>query len=258
MAIKVDMNSDMGESFGAYTIGNDEALLDIVSSANIACGFHGGDFNVMAETVSKAVEKCVGIGAHPGLNDLWGFGRRVIDVDPRDLENMVTYQIGALQAFAAANGVRVVHVKPHGSLGNMAAVDYGIALAIAKAIKAVDPAMIYLALAGSEMVKAGEKLGIPVAREGFADRTYDDDGNLTSRKKPGAVLHDPEEIVKNVVHMVTEKELISVNGKSIPVTLDSICVHGDEPTAVAAAAAVRKGLEAAGVDVVPIAQMGIV
>ena len=257
MTIKIDMNSDMGESFGAYTIGNDEALLDIVSSANIACGFHGGDFNVMADIVAKAVDKGVGIGAHPGMNDLWGFGRRFFDINLHDLENMMTYQIGALQAFAAANGTRVVHVKAHGFLGNKAAVDYDVALAIAKAIKAVDPTMIYLCLAGSEMVKAGEKLGIPVAREGFADRAYEDDGNLVSRKKPGAVLHDPEVIVKNVVRMVTEKEVISVNGKAVPVELDSICVHGDEPTAVAVAAAVRKGLEAAGVDVVPLAEMGI-
>ncbi len=257
MAIKVDMNSDMGESYGAYTIGNDEALLDIVSSANIACGFHGGDFNVMANTVAKSVEKGVGIGAHPGLNDLWGFGRRVIDINLKDLENMVVYQIGALQAFAAANGTHVVHVKAHGSLGNMAATNYDIAMAITKAIKAVDPNLIHLCLAGSEMIKAGEELGIRMAREGFADRTYDDEGNLTSRKLPGAVLHDPEVIVKNVVHMVTEKEIISTSGKSIPVELDSICVHGDEPTAVAAAAAIRKGLEAAGVEVVPLDRMGI-
>jgi 5-oxoprolinase (ATP-hydrolysing) subunit A len=258
MAIKVDMNSDMGESFGAYTIGNDAALLDIVTSANIACGFHGGDFNVMAEVVAQSVERGVGVGAHPGLNDLWSFGRRVIDVNPRDLENMVAYQIGALQAFATANGTKVVHVKAHGSLGNMAAVDFDIAYAIAKAMKAVDPTMICLGLAGSQIVKAAEKAGIPLAREGFADRTYDDDGNLTSRKLPGAVLHDPDVIVDSMVRLVTQKEIISTSGKKIPMEVDSICVHGDEPSAVAAAAAVRKALEGAGVQVVPLVQMGIV
>lgn len=255
MAKQVNLNADMGECFGAFKIGDDDALLDIIGSASIACGFHAGDARTMQHVVMRAKEKGVSIGVHPGFNDLWGFGRRRIDMNHRDLEYMVAYQIGALQGMATYAGSKVTHLKPHGSLNNMAAEDIEVALAIGRAIKTVDRSIIYVALAGSEMEAAAIKLELPLAREGFCDRLYDDDGNLTSRKIPGAVLHDPEEIKNRVVHMVLNEEIVSRNGKHLRRKLDSLCVHGDEPSAVVAARAVRQGLEAAGVRVVPLPEM---
>jgi len=255
MARKVNLNADMGEGFGAYDIGNDAALLPIIGSANVACGFHAGDPNVMHRLVTQAKEHGVSIGAHPGFNDLWGFGRRRIDMKPRDLELMVAYQIGALQAIAAYAGTRVTHVKPHGALNNMAAEIPDYALAIGRAIKTVDPSLIYVALAGSEMDKAGESLGLRVAREAFVDRQYEDDGNLTSRKIEGSVIKDPQVASERVVRMVLEQEIVSRNGKRLPTRIDSLCVHGDEPTAVAVAQAARDGLLAAGVQLVTIPEM---
>jgi UPF0271 protein len=255
MARQVNLNADMGEGFGAYTIGNDDALLDIIGSASIACGFHAGDPNVMQHVVMRAKAKGVSIGAHPGFNDLWGFGRRRIDMKLSDLEYMIAYQIGALQALAAYAGETVTHLKPHGALNNMAAENLDIALAIGRAMKTVDRSIIYVALAGSEMEAAAVKLDLPLAREGFCDRLYDDDGNLTSRKIAGAVLHDAEEIKSRVVNMVLNEEIVSRFGKHLPRKIDSLCVHGDEPTAVLAARAVRQGLEAAGVEVLPLPAM---
>jgi 5-oxoprolinase (ATP-hydrolysing) subunit A len=255
MAKQVNLNADMGEGFGAWKMGNDDALLDIIGSASIACGFHAGDPNVMHHVVTRAKEKGVSIGAHPGFNDIWGFGRRRIDMNVRDLEYMIAYQIGALQAMAAYVGEKVTHLKPHGALNNMAAENLEFALAIGRAMKAVDRSIIYVALAGSEMEAAAVKLDLPLAREGFCDRLYDDDGNLTSRKIPGAVLHDAEEIKNRVVHMVLDEEIVSRNGKHLKRKIDSLCVHGDEPTAVLAARAVRQGLEAAGVRVLPLPEM---
>lgn len=255
MAPKVNINADMGEGFGAYDIGNDMALLPIIGSANVACGFHAGDPNVMHRLVTQAKEHGVSIGAHPGFNDLWGFGRRRIDMKPRDLELMVAYQIGALQAIAAYAGTRVTHVKPHGALNNMAAEIPDYALAIGRAIKTVDESLIYVALAGSEMDKAGESLGLRVAREAFVDRLYEDDGNLTSRKIEGSVIKDPKVAAERVVRMVLEQEIVSRNGKRLPTRIDSLCVHGDEPTAVAVAQAARDGLLAAGVQLVTIPEM---
>jgi UPF0271 protein len=205
--------------------------------------------------VTRAKAKGVSIGAHPGFNDLWGFGRRRIDMKLNDLEYMIAYQIGALQALAAYAGETVTHLKPHGALNNMAAEDLDIALAIGRAMKTVDRSIIYVALAGSEMEAAAVKLDLPLAREGFCDRLYDDDGNLTSRKLPGAVLHDAEEIKNRVVRMVLDEEIVSRNGKHLPRKIDSLCVHGDEPTAVVAARGVRQGLEAAGVRVLPLTEM---
>ncbi|WP_431857125.1 LamB/YcsF family protein [Azospirillum sp.] len=255
MARKVNLNADMGEGFGAYDIGNDLALLPIIGSANVACGFHAGDPNVMHRLVTQAKEHGVSIGAHPGFNDLWGFGRRRIDMKPRDLELMVAYQIGALQAIAAYAGTKVTHVKPHGALNNMAAEIPDYALAIGRAIKTVDASLIYVALAGSEMDKAGESLSLRVAREAFVDRLYDDDGNLTSRKIEGSVIKDPQVAAERVVRMVLEQEIVSRNGKRLPTRIDSLCVHGDEPTAVAVAKAARDGLLAAGVQLVTIPEM---
>lgn len=255
MARRVNLNADMGEGFGAYDIGNDEALLTIIGSANVACGLHAGDPNVMHRLVMRAKETGVSIGAHPGFNDLWGFGRRRIDMKPRDLELMVAYQIGALQAIAAYAGLKVTHVKPHGALNNMAAEIPDYAMAIGRAIRTVDPSLIYVALAGSEMDKAGESLDLRVAREAFVDRLYDDDGNLTSRKIEGAVIKDPQYAADRVVRMVLDQEIVSRNGKRIPTRIDSLCVHGDEPTAVAVAQAARDALRAAGVELVTIPEM---
>ncbi len=257
MATKVNLNADMGEGFGAYDIGSDTEILKIVASANVACGFHAGDPNTMRRSVELALAEGVSIGAHPGFNDLWGFGRRRIDTGLGDLENMTAYQIGALQGLAAACGTRVTHVKLHGALSNMAAENYDIAMAGAKAVKAVDSGLIYLAQAGTEMIRAARDIGLVVAEEVFADRAYEDDGTLVSRKKPGAVLHDAAQIVATVVGMVQEQAVTSINGKKIPVNVDSICVHGDEPTAVTAAASVRAGLEAAGIAVVPLTGLGL-
>jgi 5-oxoprolinase (ATP-hydrolysing) subunit A len=252
MATQINLNADMGEGFGAYDIGDDEALLKIIRSASIACGFHAGDPLTMHRVVRRAKEEGVSIGAHPGFNDLWGFGRRRIDMKPDHLEYLVAYQIGALQAMAAYAGA---HVKPHGALNNMAAENAEYAMAIGRAIRTVDRDLIYVALSGSEMETAGRKLGLRVAREGFCDRLYDDDGNLTSRSIPGSVIKDPAAATKRVVDMVRNGEILSRNGKRIARSIDTLCVHGDEPTAIALARAVRTGLETAGVEIVPLTAM---
>nr|WP_321456034.1 5-oxoprolinase subunit PxpA [uncultured Cohaesibacter sp.] len=250
----VDLNSDMGESFGAFKIGDDASMLSIVSSANVACGFHGGDPLVMHETLQLAKGNGVGVGAHPGFNDLWGFGRRPIHGDrPEDIEKQMIYQIGAIKGMATALGVTVGHFKAHGALSNMAAVDHDLALATARAVKAVDPDMIYVALPGSQMEKAAEKLGLCVAREIFADRAYEDDGMLVSRKKPGAMIEDADEAARRMVDFVQSCEIESINGKRIPVSIDTICVHGDSPKAVAMAMKIKEGLSAAGIDIKPMA-----
>jgi 5-oxoprolinase (ATP-hydrolysing) subunit A len=257
MTKKVNLNADMGEGFGAYDIGNDDALLKVIGSANIACGFHAGDPNVMHRVVTLANENGVSIGAHPGFNDLWGFGRRRIDMKPRDLEYAIAYQTGALQAIAAYTGDKVTHLKPHGALNNIAAEQFDIAMAIGRAIKTVDPSLIYVALSGSEMERAAEELGLPMAREGFADRQYDDEGNLVSRSIEGSVIKDPEIAKKQAIRMTADNEIVTRSGKIIKRQIDTICVHGDEPTAVMVAKAVRGGLEAAGIAVVPLTEMDL-
>ena len=251
----IDLNCDMGESFGAWKMGDDAEMLKIVSSANVACGFHGGDPLVMFETVGRAKENGVGIGAHPSFFDVWGFGRRVIQGEkPEDIEKMVVYQIGALQAVARAVGHQVGHVKAHGTLANLAAVDRPTALAIGRAIAAVGPELIYVVMAGTELEKAAGELGLRMAREIYADRAYDDTGNLASRKLPGAVLHDAQEAADRVQAMVREGAIISNSGKRIPVAIDTVCVHGDNPAAVAMGALVREKLEQAGIAVRPMAE----
>ncbi len=257
MALQVNLNADMGEGFGAYDIGHDAALLDIVTSANVACGFHAGDWNSMVRLARDATAKGVSIGAHPGFNDLWGFGRRRIDMSPQDLEYMVAYQIGALQGLAAYGGAAVTHVKPHGALNNMAAENEDFAMAIGRAIKTVDASLIYVALSGSRMQEAGEKLGLRVACEGFCDRLYEDDGNLMSRKKPNAVIKDPAQARAQVVEMVTNQHIISASGKRIQRRIDTLCIHGDEPTSLAIAEAVREGLIEADIEIVPLTKMSL-
>ena len=256
MATSVDLNSDMGESFGVYKLGNDEEMLTIVSSANVACGFHAGDPLVMHRTLTTAKANGVEVGAHPSFFDVWGFGRRPIHgEDPADLEKIVAYQIGAIQGIARQVGHEVSHVKAHGSLGNMTAVDEALALGVARGIKAVDPNLIYVVMPGTAMERAGEKTGLRLAREVFADRAYDDDGNLVSRKLPGAVIHDADLAARRVVEMVADGAVRSVSGKRIPVKIDTICVHGDNPAAVGMARAIRAALEAAGIVIRPMRQL---
>jgi UPF0271 protein len=257
MTLQININADMAEGFGAYDIGDDDGILHIIGSANIACGLHAGDPSIMRSVVERAVERGVSIGAHPGFNDLWGFGRRQIQMRPEDLENLIAYQIGALQAMAKYAGTQVTHLKPHGALNNMAALDAGYAAAIGRAIKAVDSDIIYVALAGSEMERAGRELGLKVALEGFCDRQYDDDGNLTSRRVPGSVYKTPEKAVEQVLNMVLHKKIISRNGKEIPCTVHSLCIHGDEPTAVAVAQAVKAALIQAGVQLMTLPEMDL-
>jgi UPF0271 protein len=255
MTGRINLNADIAEGWGAYDIGNDAGLMKIIKSANVACGFHAGDPNTMHRLCLMAKELGVSIGAHPGFNDLWGFGRRRIQMKSSDLEYMIAYQIGALQAMACYAGLKVTHLKPHGALNNMAADDEGYAMAIGRAIKTVDRDIIYVALAGSQMEKAARKLDLRLAREGFADRMYDDDGNLASRAIPGTVLKDPRLAVEHTLRMVQEGEVIAMSGKRVKVAVDTLCVHGDEPTAVTVAEAVRKALESAGIEVVPLTEM---
>jgi UPF0271 protein len=253
--MKINLNADIGEGFGAYDIGNDAELMTIIRSASVACGLHAGDANTMHRLTMLATQHKVSLGVHPGFNDLWGFGRRRIDMDPRDLELMVAYQIGALQGMARYAGLPVTHLKPHGALNNMAAVREDYALAIGRAIQTVDPTIVYVALYGSEMEKAARKLGLPLAREGFADRHYEDDGNLSPRSIPGTVFKDPDKALAQCLSMVRDRCLTSRLGKSVAVEVETICVHGDEPTAVTVARHVRQGLEAAGCRVVTIPEM---
>jgi UPF0271 protein len=235
-------------------MGDDEALLDVVTTVNVACGLHAGDPLIMARTVRMARERGVGVGAHPGPNDLWGFGRRDVSGEPvGELATLVAYQVGALQAVAAQEGARVTSVKLHGALSNRAAVDAGLAGAVARTIAAVDPALVWLVPAGSAMVRAGERAGLRVASEVFADRAYDDEGNLVSRSLPGAVISEPQRCAERAVRMVIDGGIESAGGRRVALRADSVCVHGDTPGAVAAARAVRAALEMAGVDVVPLA-----
>ncbi|MGD6778193.1 LamB/YcsF family protein [Sutcliffiella horikoshii] len=239
----VDLNSDLGESFGAYTIGNDEEVLQYISSANIACGFHAGDYNVLMKTVQKAAELGVSIGAHPGFPDLAGFGRRDMHMSKQEIFNLVVYQIGAIQAAARVAGTHLHHVKPHGALYNLASKDEMVATAIAEAVHAVDPKLILFGLAGSELVRAGEKVGLKVAQEVFADRTYQPDGTLTPRSHSNAMIHDADLAVERVLRMVTEGKVQAVNGEDIFIQADTICVHGDEAEALEFVRKLRAKLE---------------
>jgi UPF0271 protein len=250
----IDLNSDLGESFGAYVMGDDAAMLKIITSANVACGFHGGDPLVMHQTLTLAKENGVAIGAHPGFIDLWGFGRRPILGDsPADIEKILIYQIGAIQGMARSLGMTVGHFKAHGSLGNMAEGDAVIAAACARAVKAVDPTLIFVVMPGNQMEKAGDKAGLRMAREVYADRAYTDDGKLVSRKLEGAVIHDPAVAIPRLVRMVEDQEIVSIGGKRLPVAVDSVCVHGDNPAAVAMAAGIRQALGDAGFTLRPMA-----
>jgi UPF0271 protein len=253
----INLNADMGESYGRFKVGNDEAIMKVIKSASIACGFHAGDPTVMAKAVRLAKENGASIGAHPGFNDLWGFGRRQIQMNTKDLEYMIAYQIGALNGIAAGAGMKVTHVKPHGALNNMAHVDAEYAAAIARGIKSVDRDIIFVANACSEMVKAGHKEGLRVAEEAYVDRTYEDSGAMTSRKFPDAMIHDPEQAIKQVLSFVNEGAIISKNGKKIPTRIRTFCCHGDETTGVGVVSAVRQTLEKNGIKIVPLPEMDL-
>ncbi len=247
--MRVDINSDIGEGFGPWQMGNDAEIMPAITSANIACGFHAGDPDQMAQTIKLAKADGVGIGAHPGFHDLVGFGRYRMDVPFETLQNQIRYQIGALQAIATSLDAKVRHVKLHGALANMAAQDKKLALACYEAVKSVDPTLIILAMASSAQVEAADHLGLTWASEIFADRAYEDDGSLRDRREPGAVLHDPTDAAQRVLAMIKERAIITHSGKKISTPIDSICVHGDTKDAVAMARHLRHSLLESAVDV---------
>ena len=245
----MDLNSDVGESFGRWTLGDDTAMFRSVSSANVACGFHAGDPTVIRRTCREAVAAGVTIGAHVGYRDLAGFGRRFMEVDPHELADDVVYQIGALQALAATEGGRVRYVKPHGGLYNAIVSHTAQARAVVDAVKSVDPALPILGLPGSEVLRLAEAAGLRAVSEAFADRAYNADGTLVSRSLPGAVLHDPAEVAEHVLRMATDSAIRATDGSILKIDADSICVHGDSPGAVAMAGAVKAALTGAGISI---------
>ena len=255
MTTAINLNADLGEGYGRYTVGDDEAVIRLVQSASIACGFHAGDPVVMARTVRLAAAHDISIGAHPAFDDLRGFGRRPIRMSPHELEYLVAYQIGALQGIAAGAGARVTHVKPHGALNNMAHVDVEYARAIARAIKATDPNLIFVATACSEMVKAGHQAGLRVAEEGYIDRSYDDNGQLTPRSAPDAIIRDTEAAVRQMLSFLDAGGILTRSGKRLPARLQTFCAHGDDAASIATLAAVRDALLARGVRLVPLTQL---
>ena len=228
----VDINCDMGESFGNYKCGLDSEIIKYISSANIACGFHASDPLVMSESVKLAKKYGVSVGAHPGFPDLVGFGRRNMNVSNKELKSMIIYQVGALKAFCDAEDVKLAHVKPHGAMYNMAAKDEKMALAIAEAVYSVDPSLILLGLSGSCLIDAAEKCGLQSASEVFADRAYDDDGSLVARSREGSMITDEDECVARVIEMIVNGQIKSINGNNVKVMADSICLHGDSKGAV--------------------------
>lgn len=252
--MKIDLNCDMGESYGAWRMGDDEALMPHITSASIACGWHAGDPSVMRSTVRLAKRHGVRIGAHPGYPDLLGFGRRPMRVSPEEARDYLLYQIGALAAFARAEGVRLQHVKPHGALYNAAVKDRDLSCAIARAVAEADPALILVGPPDSELVRAGRGAGLKVAREGFGDRAYNEDGSLVSRKTPGALVTDPDAVADRVLLML-EGKVRAITGRIIATAVDTICLHGDTPGVAAIAKRLRERLEGAGVKVVPLEEL---
>lgn len=251
---KIDLNSDLGESFGNYKLGMDDEVIPLISSANIACGFHAGDPGVMRRTIALARENGVAVGAHPGFPDLLGFGRRNLDASLDEIKDYVTYQVGAIQAFASAQGMQLQHVKPHGALYNMAFQNPAIWEAVAEAVAALDKNLILFVLAGdnrSDLEALGTKYGIRIGFEFFGDRAYNRDGSLVSRKLPGAVIHDHQMVAEKVLKMVQEGKVVCIDGSEIDLAADTICVHGDNPSALALVKKMRETLEAAGVEIVP-------
>jgi UPF0271 protein len=251
MTFNIDLNCDMGESYGAWRLGDDAAILDHVTSANIACGLHAGDPATMHRTVKTALAKGVAIGAHPSLPDLQGFGRRVMAITPQEAYDLTVYQVGALAAFARVCGGHLAHVKAHGALYNMAAKDRALAAAIANAVRDVDAALVLFALSGSEMMSAGEEAGLRVAGEVFGDRTYQDDGTLTPRSRADAMIVDVAQSIAQVKRMILEGRVRATSGKDIAVKADTLCVHGDQPQALQFVQRIRAALAAEGISVAP-------
>ena len=246
--LSVDVNCDLGESYGLFKIGNDEEVLKHISSANIACGYHAGDHNVMEATVKLAKLHGVKIGAHPGFPDLHGFGRREMNMSSREIYNLTVYQIGALTAMAKACGTKVFHVKPHGALYNMAAMDKTVADAVAQAVLDVDAKLVLFGLTGSWLVKTGEEKGLKVAHEVFADRNYQPDGTLTPRTNDHAMIHDSEVAINRVLRMVKEGKIQAVDGTDLVIRADTICVHGDEPQTLEFVVKLKQALLDAGIE----------
>lgn len=252
--MQIDLNADMGESYGIYRLGADEEMLRSVTSANVACGWHGGDPQVMRAALRRAKELGVRVGAHPSYPDLLGFGRRVMQLSREEARDYTLYQIGALQAFARAQGIRLQHVKAHGALYNAAVRDRELALGIAEGTAEADPELIFLGLPGSELLAAGKAVGLRVAREGFGDRAYNDDGTLVSRKVAGSLLTDPDRVAAQVLAMV-QGRVRTISGKGIALEVDTICLHGDTPGAGTIARHVRASLEGQGIKLVPLEQI---
>lgn len=250
--LTVDLNSDLGEGFGNYKIGLDEEVIKHVTSVNVACGWHAGDPLVMEKTIKTAKKNKVEVGAHPGFPDLMGFGRRNLLVSPSEMKAYIKYQLGALMAFAKGEGKKIQHVKPHGAMYNMAAKDSKLAIAIAEAIYEVDKDIILLGLANSELIKAGEKVGLKVANEVFADRAYNADGTLVSRAKEGAVIHDADIAISRVIRMIKEGKVTAITGEDIEINAQSICVHGDNPEAVEFVKRIKAKLQEEGIEVTSI------
>src|SRR5204862_443322 len=247
--MRIDINSHLGESFGAYKIGNDAGLMKSITSANIAAGFHGGDPSVLRETMRMAKANGVAVGARPVFPDLVGFGRRELNVTPKEAEDFVLYQVAAVAGVARAEGVALQHVKPHGALFNMAVRNRELADAIARGVAAFDANLILFGLPGSEILAAGRAAGLRVAAEVFADRAYEPDGSLASRRKPGAVIHDADTVVARAVRMVKDRSVVAIDGSIVKLDADTICVHGDTPGSDVLAAKIRRGFEAAGISV---------
>lgn len=246
---RVDLNSDLGESFGRYTLGMDDKIIPLITSANVACGYHASDPVVMGKTIAMAKEAGIRVGAHPGFPDLMGFGRRNMAVSPEEAKAYTTYQLGALDAFCRAHEMKMQHVKPHGALYNMAAKDYTLSRAICEATAEFDSNLIVLALSGGELAHAARDMGLRTALEVFADRAYEEDGSLVNRRKEGAMITDEEEAIARVVRMIKEKKVTAITGKDIPIQADSVCVHGDGAKALAFVERIRDTLTAEGIEI---------
>jgi len=248
---RIDINCDLGESFGIYKLGQDEKIYPLITSANIACGFHAGDPQVMRASVALAVRHHVAIGAHPGTPDLSGFGRRAMELSQEELENALIYQIGALEAFVRIHHSRLSHVKPHGWLYNAAAKDFELALLIARTVKAIAPQSVLFGLAGSQLIRAAQEVGLAYAQEAFVDRTYQADGSLMNRSAKEALVADPEQAAQQALNVVLEGKVRTVDGTQVETRADTLCVHGDNSSALSVLTEVRRRLLAAGVKILP-------
>lgn len=254
--LRIDINCDMGESFGRYNLGNDEKIMEYVTSINVACGFHAGDPIVMEKTIINALKNNIEIGAHPGYPDILGFGRRNIDITPQEARVYTIYQIGALNGFVKACGGKLQHVKPHGAFYNQAARDYNLAIGICEAIYAVEPELVMLGLSGSMLIKAAKDIGLRTASEVFADRNYNSDGTLVDRAQKNSQINDFDECIKRVIIMVKEQKVKSIDGIDISISPESICIHGDEPNALDFAKNINQQIKQSGINLIAFGKLG--